>query len=483
LSNVISSYKRVIESIAGGTFKDLANSLAREGYLTDKEMFKDYSNLQTGAQRAEYLASKASEIFMSPFELSQSFAETVIAEAARVAKENMMSGQGTAGDRMMLKKIGFNRAEAEAMTSGKGTPEQYDIYKRLVVQSLTASSMHPALRTQFMSSKNVNMMLRFVKYFANKTAAMTSEFGNLNEAIGLKDAERVKEHTANILLLAGVTTAAGILSKEITEFLFHGGSGVMADLRKYEQNPASSLAAHWANGMFGGLGGNIGSTAKEIIDNNKSTTEIVGEAVTRSIGPVSEMMNFIDFAASRGEYQSSRSTFESIGMYLEKQIPASKGLREGLFGIGAIALGSKDVDMERTRKQYASWAKDNDESHFISGGGDKSTYEMMKAAKDLFSTDKNKLVNAHRHVMDAIILKFKENNMSMDEAAQAARQSLLNKRWIGGKKYSSDNPDPTPEDLKKMQSLRDRLGPDYKYALIHDKLLETMADIIYTPND
>lgn len=484
LSNVLSSYKDVLKSVKDGTFASIAENLARDGFITDKEMFKDYSYLQTGDQRAQYLSNKASEIFMSPFEVAQSFAEVVLGDAARKRLDSMMAGQGTAGDRMMLSKIGFNRAEAEAMTSGRGTPEQYDIYKRLTVQSLTASSMHPALRSQFMSSKNVNLMLRFVKYFANQTSFLINESSNMREAFEAKDYTRAKEHTFNILSMAAKNVAAGILSKELTELVFHGASGVMADFRKFLQNPGEYLAATWARGMFGGAGQVIGSTAKDLTEEDKTTSQIAGEAISRIIGPVGEVNNFLDFALTRGpEYNSSRSLFESIGMYLEKQIPASKGLREGLFGIGAIALGSKDVDMERTRKQYASWAKDNDESHFISGGGDESTYEMMKATKDLMSTNKDKFINAHRHAMQSIILKFKNGDMSMEEASQAARQSLLNKRWIGGKKYSADNPDPTPEDLKKMQSLRDRLGPDYKYALIHDKLLETMADIIHTPND
>lgn len=499
-SAIGSSYKDTLGAFTSGRFNELHEQLVREGYIADTKA----NNPWTGdnlVESVEKSLEKIGEIVATPLRLSQDFNEVVNAGAARERLAAMKAGNGSRADANALSLLGFDRPTIASMLKGQGTEAQYERYQRNIVGKLAGGrSLRSAEKSDAGHSRAFNSLVWFTNFFQARTAAMDQLYKDMKNA----PPEQKAAQLGQLLKFAALTTAGGVAGNLLRQYLLGGNDGAADYLRELKGEDAGDFAGNMLGALSSGLLGGVGQPVVEAFDaigEPGDSKNRIGAALQRMIGPLDATRQLADYMASaffdveKPGYEG-KDLLGKTAKYLRDSMPAAKAVHEGLFGMAALAISDKNIELDNAQDSRNRWVREHRPGDLDSKRPDEETREWrqsMRAVMDKVAAGKrwtdDELVAAVVDAESARMRDFMErdaalreqggrSHLSAYEAYKQARQSVA--ASLRDRKML---PKPGDYPTAQVESLMRHLGEKNVQTLRDfDEVLELLAKRVQNAN-
>lgn len=359
---IAESYAETAKAVAEGAFADRHADLVAKGFIADTKVNPPIRG-DNAAETIDYAMQRVTQALLSPMRMSQDFNELVLAGAAEKRLEAMKAGEGNAADANALSLLGFKPEQVDAMLKGNGTAEQYDRYQRNIVGTLAGGkSLRGSEKSDAAHSRTFNSMVWFSGYFQMRTRIAKQIVTNFTAPNQTGEARA--QAAGQLLRLAAMTTAGGFAGNALTQWILGGNDGLSDYVREQIQTDsyAENLAGLLFSGILGGMGDPVAQAWTALAQPGDVGGEI-GNTVLRTLAPIGKAVEVGRFIAALSGvdvpgYQGM-TKLQVAGKYVRNVMPAARAVHEGLFGLSALAITDKNIELDNAQDSYYRWAREN----------------------------------------------------------------------------------------------------------------------------
>lgn len=483
---IATGYKEVMTALAEGRFADLHREAVADGFVTDTKLNDPWWGKETTLENVENVLKKSGEVLTTLMRGSQDINELVNYKAAKERLAEMREGRGTREDANALSLLGFKPEQIEPMLKGRGTPEQYERYQRNIVGNLAGGrSLRSAERSDVAHSKSFNSLVWFTNFF--QTRARVADRLSRDVSYGATKEEKAARF-GRVLQLAAVTAASGALGNIAQKYLLGNSEEVENYLREEMSGSALDITGNLGQLVVSGIVGGLGQPVADAISalgEPGDTRDAMARSFMRVVGPLETTYKFADYLAAV-VWNSDKPGYENkdllgkTAQYVRNMLPAAKAIHEGLFGMAALAVSEKNVELDNAQDSMNRWLRENKPEEFKTRRRPEETREArdsIRRVMDLVAADRTwsdeDLVSA---VIDAEAARlaviendlaeeakqgkprYQSISMSYKEARNRVAASILKHRMLPEPgKYSTEEVESLYRHLgdKNVQKLRD----------------------------
>ena len=422
----------------------------------------DVTNLATNSVRpVESRVRQLNEAQRSAFlyRYLNEFQEKISAVVALNKVQKFKNQKGTGTDALLLREMGFSRAEAELMVSGKAPQELYDALIRRAPAALTGGAQRAGEQSRLEQARIFRAVTAFETYAQMKARSFNrivrTNSKAMNESIAERDYKKLVNVTQSVMSDMFGGAVAGASAQFLLAYMYGGSDNVEIKWNEVKEQPLEFIAKSCAYTTFAGLYGQI---LQSTAGGKESVLDIfypwvLGKELTQAI-------------RGTGKYTYDEAMDRAI-KFGERFFPANRAFKQMVVGVG---LGNPEASKDDNAiRAYYRWKFENKYGGTYISKPDEEIKKfrgnMNKAYDAIMAGDDPSIVSGY--IVDAV------SDTGKDPASIS--KSIIGKRLLIKSKIA-----PGKSDLvysQRLAELRKRIGDKaYKRLLRHDELLDMYSE-------
>jgi hypothetical protein len=389
------------------------------------------------------------------------FQEKLSAVVASDKVERFQKGKGTGKDVIFLREMGFSRADAELMVSGKAPKELYDSVIRRAPAHLTGGAARTGEQSRLERNKIFRVVSAFETYAQMKVRSLSrvvkTNHKVIEEAVNERDYKKLVDSSRAVASELMGSAVSGMATQFLLAYMYGGEDNVEIKWNEVKENPLEFAIESWMYTSFAGLYGSIlQSTAEGKLENPLDIFYpwvVFTEATNALMG--------------KGKYTYDEG-FDRLWKFNQRFFPANRVIKQ--FSVAA-GFGNKEAQKDDNAiKAYYRWKIKNKY-------GGRYTSVPDDEIKN-FRSNMIKAYKAHRTSQDLSIVTghalaaIDGTGKDLKSIASSIRgKKLLTKSRVApGKGREAFN--------ERLAELRRTIGDKaYERLQRHDMLLDAWSDV------
>ena len=397
------------------------------------------------------------------FHYMNEFQEVLAAQGYKNKVEKFKNNKGTSKDVLLLVEMGFSKADAKLMASGKAPQQMYDALIRRASAYLTGGAQRKGEMSRIEHSRYFNALTAFQTYAQMKQRSLVRSAKTLVEVGGM-EAIKERNHKKFVdsarLALSEVlgTSISGITTQFILAGVYGGKDNVYIKWNEVQQEPLRFLMESY---LYAAVGGVMGSIIQSTTDKKLGIENIY--QLSYPIGLIGEL---VKAGSSTGKYKYL-DTNEKFTEVSKRYFPLNKAVRTAkvAFGFG----NEQSLKNDNAIRGYYRWKFKNKYGGRFTDNPDKELRlfrQNMKKAHDALKNGEG------YEVVDSFVFKALDIEGKDDKSAIS---SILGKRLLTKSKIAPGKSDEVFEE--RLENLRKTIGEEaYRRIENHDYELKYYAD-------
>lgn len=389
------------------------------------------------------------------------FQEKVSAVAGLDKVEKLQKGKGTGKDAIFLREMGFSRAEAELMVSGKAPQELYNAVIRRAPAHLTGGAARTGEQSRLERNRIFRVVSAFETYAQMKIRSLSRVMKTnqkvMEEAINEKDYKKMVDSSRAILSELTGSAVSGMTTQFLLAYMYGGEDNVEIKWNEVKENPRAFIIKSWAYTSFAGLYGSILQSTAEGGDNDVLDVFYPWVVVTEAF----------EAAGGKGKYTYDEG-FDRLWKFNQRFFPANRVIKQFTVAAG---FGNEEAQKDdNSIKAYYRWKiKNKYGGRYTSVPDDEIKNfrsNMIKAYKAIRMGQDPSIVTDHT------IAAIDGTGKDLKSIASSIRgKKLLTKSRVApGKDEEAFN--------ERLAELRRTIGDKaYERLQRHDMLLDAWSDV------
>ena len=389
------------------------------------------------------------------------FQEKLSAVAGLDKVEKLQKGKGTGKDAIFLREMGFSRAEAELMVSGKAPQELYNAVIRRAPAHLTGGAARTGEQSRLERNKIFRVVSAFETYAQMKIRSLSRVMKTnqkvMEEAINEKDYKKMVDSSRAILSELTGSAVSGMTTQFLLAYMYGGEDNVEIKWNEVKENPRAFIIKSWAYTSFAGLYGSILQSTAEGGDNDVLDVFYPWVVVTEAF----------EAAGGKGKYTYDEG-FDRLWKFNQRFFPANRVIKQFTVAAG---FGNEEAQKDdNSIKSYYRWKiKNKYGGRYTSVPDDEIKNfrsNMIKAYKAIRMGQDPSIVTDHT------IAAIDGTGKDLKSIASSIRgKKLLTKSRVApGKDEEAFN--------ERLSELRRTIGDKaYERLQRHDMLLDAWSDV------